>query len=78
MALAQGADPQRIVLTRVFPQPNQIGLFIANADGSSERPLVTPADISCEPMGATFNSSRTTQWEERTPAWQPAQKRPMR
>jgi TolB protein len=36
--------PQSIVVTRVFPQPGQIGLFIANADGSDEHPLVTPAD----------------------------------
>ena len=36
---------QHIVMTRVFPNPGQIGAFIANADGSDERPLVSPADI---------------------------------
>lgn len=29
----------------MFPQPGQIGLFLAAADGSHERPLVAPADI---------------------------------
>jgi Tol biopolymer transport system component len=37
--------PQRIAIYRVFPQPGQIGLFIANADGSDEHPLVAPAGI---------------------------------
>ena len=38
-------QPQSIVMTRVFPQPGQIGVFIADADGSNEHPLVAPADI---------------------------------
>ena len=29
----------------MFPQPGQIGLFIAAADGHDERPLVSPADV---------------------------------
>ena len=33
------AQPDQIVFARVFPQPGQIGLFVANADGSGERPL---------------------------------------
>jgi TolB protein len=57
MTLAQSADPERIVLTRVFPQPNQIGLFIANADGSSERPLVSPADIDYDGVWAPDGGS---------------------
>ena len=32
-------------MTRVFPQPGQIGVFVADADGSGEHPLVSPADI---------------------------------
>jgi TolB protein len=36
---------QSIVLARVFPQAGQIGLFIADADGTGEHPLVTPADV---------------------------------
>ena len=39
--------PQQIAFTRVFPNAGQIGLFIANADGSGERPLFdTPASIT--------------------------------
>ena len=51
-------------MTRVFPQPGQIGLFMAAADGSNERPLVTPADIDYDaawaPDGASivFTSER--------------------
>ena len=40
---APSGDPQQIVFARVFPQPGQIGLFIAAPDGSGERPLVAPA-----------------------------------
>ena len=43
--LEPAPSPQSIVITRVFPQPGQIGLFIADADGSREHPLVSPADI---------------------------------
>src|SRR5262245_9115535 len=43
--LAQVPQPQKIVFARVFPQPGQIGLFLAAADGSNERPLVAPADL---------------------------------
>jgi TolB protein len=45
LLLLGAPDKQSIVVTRVFPQPGQIGLFIADVDGSGERPLVTPADI---------------------------------
>src|SRR5215216_4171215 len=45
LLLLEAPDTQSIVVTRVFPQPGQIGLFIADADGSGERPLVSPADI---------------------------------
>src|SRR5215213_7868877 len=37
-------SPQQIVFARVFPQPEQIGLFVAAADGTKAHPLVTPAD----------------------------------
>ena len=64
LALSQTPQPNKIVITRVFPQPGQIGLFIAAADGSSERPLVAPADIDYDaawsPDGASivFTSER--------------------
>ena len=45
-ALAAGApEPQKIAYTRVFPNAGQLGLFIAAADGSDERPLLANADI---------------------------------
>src|SRR5712692_8665987 len=50
LALAQAPQPQKVVFSRVFPQPGQIGLFIAAADGSNEHPLVTPADIDYDPV----------------------------
>src|SRR5713226_4367403 len=64
LALAQASQPQKVVFSRVFPQPGQIGLFIAAADGSNEHPLVTPADIDYDaawaPDGASivFTSER--------------------
>lgn len=64
LALAQAPQPEKILVTRVFPQPGQIGLFIAAADGSNEHPLVTPTDIDYDaawsPDGASivFTSER--------------------
>jgi Tol biopolymer transport system component len=61
---ASAAGPQKIAITRVFPQPGQLGLFIASADGSGERPLVAPADADYDaafaPDGASivFTSER--------------------
>jgi Tol biopolymer transport system component len=43
-ATAAGPAPQTIVLTRVFPSPGQIGLFIASADGADEHRLVAGQD----------------------------------
>ena len=63
LALAQAPQPQKIVITRVFPQPGQIGLFIAAADGSNDAPG-HPADIDYDaawaPDGASivFTSER--------------------
>ena len=56
--------PQKIVFARVFPQPGQLGLFIANADGSGERPLLDSRALNYDPVwspdGATivFTSER--------------------
>src|SRR5262245_2702271 len=57
LALSQAPQPQRIVFARVFPQPGQIGLFIAAADGSKEHPLVTPDDIDYNPVWAPDGAS---------------------
>jgi hypothetical protein len=45
VTVAQTPARERIVFSRVFPQPGQIGLFIAAADGSGERPLITLSDL---------------------------------
>src|SRR5580765_3939045 len=64
LVFAQAAPRHSVVMTRVFPQPGQIGLFIAAADGSGEKPLVTPADLDYDaawaPDGASivFTSER--------------------
>src|SRR5438876_5436452 len=42
-------DPQKLFFTRVFPVPGQIGLFIASADGSNERPLLSSPDVDYNP-----------------------------
>ena len=57
LALAQRPVPQKIVMTRVFPQPGQIGLFLAAADGSHERPLFTPASTDYNPAWAPDGKS---------------------
>jgi TolB protein len=47
---AAGSDPQKIVFARVFPNAGQIGLFVAAADGSDERPLLASTDIDYDPV----------------------------
>jgi len=54
---AAAPEPQRLALTRVFPGPGQIGLFIAAADGSDERPLLTVRDADYDPAWAPDGSS---------------------
>jgi len=41
---AGSSSPPNIVFARVFPQPGQIGLFIAAADGTDEHPLLAARD----------------------------------
>ena len=52
------APPHQIAFTRVFPNAGQIGLFIAAADGSDERPLFDAAgfdyDATWSPDGASI------------------------
>jgi len=62
--LSAAADPKTISFTRVFPNGQQIGLFIAAADGSNERPLLGNTELDYDavwsPDGATlvFTSER--------------------
>jgi TolB protein len=46
---AAAPDPEKLFFTRVFPLPGQIGLFVAAADGSDERPLLTAPDVDYNP-----------------------------
>jgi TolB protein len=47
---AASNSPQKIVFARVFPNAGQIGLFISQADGSSERRLLTGSAIDYDPV----------------------------
>jgi TolB protein len=49
--------PQRIAFARVFPNGNQIGLFIASADGSEERPLPATTNLDYDPVWSADGSS---------------------
>ena len=58
VALAAAATgPQKIVFARVFPNAGQIGLFIAAADGSDERPLVGLSQIDYDAVWAPDGAS---------------------
>jgi len=46
LVATSGASPrQRVAFARVFPNHGQIGLFVANADGSDEHPLLATPDV---------------------------------
>jgi Tol biopolymer transport system component len=58
VALAAGpSDQQKIVFARVFPNAGQIGLFIAAADGSDERPLLGLSEIDYDPAWSPDGAS---------------------
>jgi TolB protein len=48
-ALSAQSAPQQIFFTRVFPVPGQLGLFIANADGTDERAIPGSKDVDYDP-----------------------------
>ncbi len=49
--------PEKIAITRVFPQPGQLALFISDADGGNERPLV---DVSVADYDGTWAPDGST------------------
>src|SRR6476659_3062901 len=50
-SVAAGApEPQKITFARVWPNAGQVGLFIADADGANERPLVGLGEIDYDPV----------------------------
>ncbi len=62
---AETPTPRKIAFARVFPQPGQLGLFVAAADGSDEHPLLASPDTDYDPVWApdgrsiVFTSERT-------------------
>lgn len=58
IGVAAGApEPQKIAYARVFPNPGQIGIFLAAADGSGERPLLAVRDVDYDPVWAPDGGS---------------------
>src|SRR5947209_512405 len=55
--IAQAPGPRKIAGVRVFGNPNQVGIFIAAADGSDERPLLSTPDTDYDPVWAPDGSS---------------------
>jgi TolB protein len=49
MTAVSAAGPEKVFFSRVFPVPGQIGLFMAAADGSNERPLLGSSGFDYNP-----------------------------
>jgi TolB protein len=49
---AETPAPRTVAYTRVYPQPGQLGLFVATSDGSDERPLLASSDMDYDPAWA--------------------------
>src|SRR4051812_29856055 len=54
---ADNPEPRKIAVTRVYPYAGQIGIFIADADGSRERPLLSSPDVDYDPVWAPDGES---------------------
>jgi TolB protein len=54
---AETPAPRKIAYTRVYPQPGQLGLFVASSDGSDERPLLASSDTDYDPTWAPDGKS---------------------
>jgi TolB protein len=55
--LAETPTPHKIVFTRVNPQPGQLALFVAAADGSDERALLDSPGTDYDPVWAPDGKS---------------------
>ena len=49
LVAAQTDRRETILVTRVFPTAGQLGLFVANADGTGERRLLTDSELAYNP-----------------------------
>jgi TolB protein len=52
LLLAQSPAPRRVAFARVNPQPDQLSLFVAAADGSDEHPLLASPGMDYDPVWA--------------------------
>jgi TolB protein len=57
MLLAETPARRKIAITRVYPQPGQLALFVAASDGTSEHPLLTSANMDYDPAWAPDGAS---------------------
>jgi Tol biopolymer transport system component len=55
--LAQTPAVRHVIFARVNPQPGQLNVFIAKADGTEERPLLTTADTDYDPVWSPDGAS---------------------
>ncbi len=54
---AETPAPRKIAYARVYPQQGQLALFVANSDGSGERPLLASPDTDYDPAWAPDGKS---------------------
>ncbi len=57
MVLAETPTPRKIAFARVYPQPGQLGLFVAASDGSDEHPLLASPGTDYDPAWAPDGGS---------------------
>ena len=57
LLLAETPTPRQIAFARVYPQPGQLSLFVANSDGSDEHPLLAESDMDYDPVWAPDGGS---------------------
>jgi Tol biopolymer transport system component len=54
---AQNPTPRKIAVSRTFGNPGQVGLFIAESDGSNEHPLLSSQDSDYDPVWSPDGST---------------------